>query len=218
MAQTRDPIGGFVFDPTPTTEIERAEAVFAPLTGAVRDLVDATIRTNVPDDEVRQAAADVAAIVDRLRASQLPGPAGVHYNDEGRAWNWGNAAVGRRNAIAPPLELVWNDDGLVHADLTLGAAYEGPPGLVHGGVSALLLDHIMGETASHRHTRTTFTGTLTMRYVRGTPLGPIRLEARIEGTEGRKVFVVASVLDAEGPTVEAHGVFVEPKWAAGLTP
>jgi len=218
VTRTRDVIGGFVHDSTPTAEIERVEAVFAPLTTAVRDLVDATIRTTVPDEEVRRAAADVAAIVERLRSRQLPGPAGVRYNDEGRAWNWGNAVVGRRNAVAPPLELVWDDDGLVHADLTLGAAYEGPPGLVHGGVSALLLDHIMGETASHRHTRTTFTGTLTMRYVRGTPLGPIRLEARIEGTEGRKVFVVASVLDAEGPTVEAHGVFVEPKWAAGLTP
>ena len=59
----------------------------------------------------------------------------------------------------------------MHADVVLGAAYEGPPGLVHGGVAAMLLDHLMGETASAGHSRVTLTGTLTMRYRRGTPSG-----------------------------------------------
>jgi acyl-coenzyme A thioesterase PaaI-like protein len=93
--------------------------------------------------------------------------------------------------------------------VVLGAAYEGPPGLVHGGVSALLLDHILGETASGRR-RTAFTGTLTMRYRRGTPLGPLRLEGRIVGEERRKIFVAGSISDADGVTVEAEGIFIQP--------
>lgn len=206
-------IGEFIHDETPTSEIERLEALYRPLADAVRDLVDATIRTTVDDDTIRQAQADVEALVARLRARQLDGPAGVRFNSEARAWNWGNAVVGQRNALAPPLELVRDADGLMHADVVLGAAYEGPPGLVHGGVSALLLDHLMGETASAGHSRVTLTGTLTMRYRRGTPLGPLRLEGRIDREDGRKVYVVATLADAEGVTVEADGVFIVPRWS-----
>ena len=229
-------VGGFVRDDTPTPEVDRREAVLASLAGTVRELVDAAIRTTVDDDEVHRVREEVAALVGRLRASQLPGPAGVRYNGELRAWNWGNAVVGAApasapppkrghhqggwhpprvvgaaNAIAPPLNVVHDSSGC-HADVVLGAAYEGPPGLVHGGVSAMLLDHIMGVTASAMR-RTTFTGTLTMRYRRGTPLGPLHLEASIVREEGRKVFVVASISDAEGVTVEADGVFIQPAGA-----
>ena len=206
-------IGEFVHDETPTTEIERLEAVYGPLADAVRDLVDATIRTTVDDETIRRTQAEVEALVARLRTRQLDGPAGVRFNSEARAWNWGNAVVGLRNALAPPLDLVRDPDGLMHADVVLGAAYEGPPGLVHGGVAALLLDHLMGETASSGHSRVTLTGTLTLRYRRGTPLGPLRLEGRIDREEGRKVYVVATLGDAEGVTVEADGVFIIPRWA-----
>lgn len=206
-------IGGFIHEEIPNDELDRIEAAYLPLTAAVRELVDATIRSTVPPEEAAVARAEVEAVVARLRKQQMPGPAGVRYNSEARAWNWGNAAVGARNAIAPPLEITHAESGLAHASVTLGAAYEGPPGLVHGGVTALLLDHIMGETAAAAFTRVTFTGTLTMVYRRGTPLGPLRLDARIDREEGRKVWVVASIGDAEGPTVEAEGVFIIPKWA-----
>lgn len=205
-------MNAFVFDDTPTSEVDRREQVCGPLADAVRDLVDATIRSTVEDDEIRAVQAEVEGLVARLRARQLEGPAGVRYNDDARAWNWGNAVVGKRNAIAPPLEIVHDPSGVVHADVVLGAAYEGPPGLVHGGVSALLLDQVMGETASAM-TRVAMTGTLTMRYRRGTPLGPLRIEGRIDREEGRKIHVVAHVADAEGPTVEAEGVFIVPRWA-----
>ena len=206
-------IGGFSHDEIPNDELDRIEAAYGPLTEAVRELVDATIRSTVSPEEAGLALAEVEAVVARLRTAQIPGPAGVRYNSEGRAWNWGNAAVGLRNAIAPPLQITHVESGLAHATADLGAAYEGPPGLVHGGVTALLLDHLMGETAAAAFTRVTFTGTLTMRYVRGTPLGPLRLDARIDREEGRKVWVVATIGDADGPTVEAEGVFIIPKWA-----
>jgi acyl-coenzyme A thioesterase PaaI-like protein len=206
-------IGGFIQDEIPNDELDRIEASYGPLAAAVRELVDATIRSTVPPEEAALALAEVEAVVKRLRAQQIPGAAGVRFNSEGRAWNWGNAVVGLRNAIAPPLEIVHVRSGLAHASVTLGAAYEGPPGLVHGGATALLLDHIMGETAAAAFTRITFTGTLTMVYRRGTPLGPLRLDARIDREEGRKVWVVASIGDDEGPTVEAEGIFIIPKWA-----
>ena len=49
-----------------------------------------------------------------------------------------------------------------------------------------------------------------MRYRRGTPLGPLHLEASIVREEGRKIFVAGSISDAGGVTVEADGVFIQP--------
>lgn len=193
-------------------EVDEIEARYGPLAEAVRHLVDATIRSRVGDDVVDDAIAQVQEITERLRADQLDGPAGVNYNATGRAWNWGNAAIGLRNAAAPPMEVVHDPDGRMHADVYLGAAYEGPPGCAHGGVSALLLDHIMGVTASGL-TRVTLTGTLTLRYVNPLPLGDVRLDAWISGEEGRKVFVDATIKGAAGVALEAHGIFIIPKWS-----
>ena len=137
----------FIHDETPTDEVDRREKAVSGLADAVRDLVDATIRSTVPDDELAAVQAEVAALAARLRRQQLPGSAGVRYNSEGRSWNWGNAVVGRGNAVAPPVDIVHDGFGNAHAEMTLGAAYEGPPGMVHGGMSALMLDQIMGVMA-----------------------------------------------------------------------
>ena len=61
-------------------------------------------------------------------------------------------------------------NGDVWSDFHLGAAYEGPPGLVHGGVSAMILDQILGEAAGAGG-KPGMTGTLTLTYRQGTPLG-----------------------------------------------
>lgn len=201
----------FLHEDIPTAEVERLEAVHRPLADSVRDLVEATIQTTVGEEEVARARAEIDAVVARLRASRIDGPAGVRYNSESRTWSWGNAVVGERNAVAPPLEVV-KGDGSVHAETVLGVRYEGPPGMVHGGVAAMLLDHLMGVVASAGK-RLTMTGTLTMRYRRATPLGPVRLEGRIDREEGRKIFVVATIADPEGVTVEAEGTFIVPSWA-----
>jgi hypothetical protein len=57
------------------------------------------------------------------------------------------------------------------------------------------------------------TGTLTLRYRRGTPLGDLHVEAHIDRADGIKTYAVGHIADAEGVTVEAEGVFILPKWA-----
>ena len=105
-------------------------------------------------------------------------------------------------------------EGRVSADFHLGAAYEGPPGHVHGGVSAMILDHVLGEAASvDRQPR--FTGTITMRYVRPTRLGELRTEAIRLRTDGVKTYCTGHLADADGVTVEAEGVFITPRWLRG---
>ena len=123
--------------------------------------------------------------------------------------SWGNAVIGIRNALAPPVITGCDDTGRVSADFHLGAAYEGPPGHVHGGVSALILDHALGEAASPDG-KPRFTGSITVRYLRATRLGPLHAEAAITRNDGVKTFCAGHISDAEGVTVEAEGVFITP--------
>ncbi|MCW2751281.1 MAG: thioesterase [Aeromicrobium sp.] len=197
-----------------TAEVDAAEQLYGGLTDDIRGVLDVGIRTRVAADRVVAARALVQQATQILAEDAPPEPAGIHFNAEGRSWNWGNAVVGLRNAIAPPVVLTWDEDGTVRSEVDLGVAYEGPPGCVHGGVSALLLDHLMGETASGRHTRLIVTGTLTLRYEIPLPLGRVRMEGRITDEDGRKITVTASIGPKDGtqPAVVATGLFIVPRW------
>jgi acyl-coenzyme A thioesterase PaaI-like protein len=83
---------------------------------------------------------------------------------------------------------------------------------VHGGVSALILDQVLGEAAGAGG-KPGMTGTLTLRYRRGTPLGDLRVEGWIDRVEGIKTFAKAHIIGPEGVTVEADGVMILPRWA-----
>lgn len=198
-------------------EIAREAAFYAPFTNAVRELVDVTIRTEVGEDEIRAAQAEVEAIVERLRKKQIDGAYGVRFRADGsRGRNWGNAVMGLRNPIAPPLEVKSDGAGRAWSDFRLGAAYEGPPGLTHGGVIALILDQVLGHAVSTSG-RPGMTGTLTIVYRQGTPLGDLRCEAWVDRRDGIKTWGKGRMLTADGEvTAEAEGVFILPKWARNL--
>lgn len=192
-------------------EIARLKAIYEPLADSVRELVDATIRTEVDADAVAAAKRDIDAALARLRSKQLDGAFGVRHTTSGESMGWGNAVIGIRNAFAPPVITRRDESGRVWGDFTLGAAYEGPPGHVHGGVAAMILDHLLGEAASPDR-KPRFTGSITVRYLRATKLGPLHVEAARTRTDGVKTFCSGHIADAEGVTVEAEGVFILPRW------
>ncbi|OMC27106.1 PaaI family thioesterase [Mycobacterium colombiense] len=198
-------------DQTPCIDFSQLESVYAPLAESVRRLLDISIRTEAGATAVAAAIARIDSAADELSDELLPGPFGVHRTPEGQTIAWGNAVVGLRNPVAPPLVIHHDPDGLVWSEFVLGAAYEGPPGTVHGGVCALVLDHVLGATA-HQPDKPAYTGTLTLRYRRPTQLGRrLRAEARVERVDGVKIFAVGHLADEDGVTVEAEGVFIQPK-------
>jgi acyl-coenzyme A thioesterase PaaI-like protein len=202
----------FGLDLITAEEYERQRALYGPLTDAMRKLIGAGIRTEVDEDTVREAQAAIEAATALLERKQRTASATVRHEGTGRPLAWANPAIGLRNAIAPPM-IIHHDDGRCWSEFSLSGAYEGPPGWVHGGICALVLDHILGEAASEGLTQPKFTGTITLRYLRGTPLGPLRAEAFVERTEGVKTFARGYLSDADGATVEAEGVFIRPAWA-----
>jgi acyl-coenzyme A thioesterase PaaI-like protein len=195
-------------------DVERLRGIYEPLTQSVRELIDATIRTEADADAVAAATAEIQAVTARLRSRQLDGPFGVRFGIDGSQMPWGNAVIGMRNPVAPPLTLTACANGGIGANFHLGAAYEGPPGHVHGGVAALILDHVLGEAAClGAHNQPRLTGTITLRYRRITKLGDLHVEAAAVRTEGVKTFATGYLSDADGVTVEAEGVFIQPRWA-----
>ncbi len=204
---------GWVIDPTTAEEVAAQETVYVPFTDRLRELVDLGIRSEVDLETIREAQTHVEAAIELLGQDVMEGSYGVRIGD-GFGRNWGNAIMGLRNATAPPLHIQTDKVSRSWVDFNLGAAYEGPPTMVHGGVLSLVLDHVFGAAAGADHTPH-MTGTLTLRYRRPTRLGvPLRAEAWIDRKEGRKSFVEGFVADEEGRTVEAEGIFIQPRrWA-----
>jgi len=203
----------FGFDVISAEEYDRQRVLYEPLTDAIRRLIDAGIHTDVDEATAREAQAAVEAVAATLEQKRRTVTTTLRHEDTGRPLAWANPAVGVRNAIAPPMVIHHEPDGRAWSEFTLSGAYEGPPGWVHGGICALVLDHILGEAASDGLTKPKFTGTITVKYLRGTPLGQLRAEAFIERTEGVKTYARGYLIDAEGTTVEAEGVFIQPAWA-----
>jgi acyl-coenzyme A thioesterase PaaI-like protein len=198
-------------DEWPTTDLSKLEMLYGPLAESIRRLVDISIRTTADPATVAAAKLKIDSATGELNASAQSGPFGVQRKPDGSTIAWGNAVIGVRNPVAPPLLIRREPDGQVWSEFVLGAPYEGPPGHVHGGVCALILDHVLGATAHQPH-RPAYTGTLILRYLRKTELGiPLRAEAHVERVDGAKTFSTGLIGDEEGPTVEAEGIFIHPK-------
>ena len=199
-------------------EAAEHDRVLGALTRATRALADAQLRTEVDLDEASEVTAEIEALTARLlvkatrTARWAPSSARRARGAQPRQRRrWGCATRSRPSTWTP--EGV-DEDKHVHAELHLGALYEGPPGLVHGGVSALILDQMLGEAAAVGG-GPGMTGRLTMHYRRPTPLGDLADSRRwLESTTGRKTIVKGELGTPTGNvTVEAEGLFILPRWA-----
>ncbi|HWU21385.1 MAG TPA: PaaI family thioesterase [Nocardioides sp.] len=130
------------------------------------------------------------------------------WNGEGVARH--DPVTGPENAIAPPLHLCGMPDGSVEGRVTLGMPYQGPPGCVHGGISALLLDHALGMANHWGPGPSGMTGTLTLRYEHTTPLyEELTIRAQQQSHDGRKIRTTAQLTSADGTVcVTADAIFI----------
>lgn len=115
------------------------------------------------------------------------------------------------NALAPPLA-IRTEDGESVSDTVLALQYQGPPGRVHGGIVALMLDQVLGNAAHATGLPPSFTRELTITYDAATPLDrPIRVVGRIDRVEGRKRFMSGEILVDGVPSARARGLWISPR-------
>jgi acyl-coenzyme A thioesterase PaaI-like protein len=173
------------------------------LVRAARELVEAVVLTDVDDGERAAAAADLRGVAERLRARRRAGSVLLVRHDDGRIEHLTQAGSGRLNPQAPdivfdglcappsepvPVELV--------ARCTLTPSFGGPPGRVHGGQVAALLDEVVGFAAFVAGAPG-MTVNLTVRYHRATPHStPLEVRARLDRIDGRKRWASGEVVAA----------------------
>lgn len=181
------------------------------LAAAIRELTAAHIDTTASEEELaaltqqtRELTAAVkAAPSGRTRAGFGKLPAS---NTE-RAYLDTSPVIGMANPNAPPLKM-WVEAETIHASATFGAAYEGPPGHVHGGYLAAMFDDVLGaaQTATGNPG---MTASLTVKYRQPAPLErEVRFRGWLESVEGRKIRALATAHVGEVLCAEAEGLFV----------
>ena len=176
----------------------------------VRRIIDALMMTKAAEDDLSTAADTleyVATILEQYPRGRLYEFAESAVAADPYAFFDHSPVMGMANPLAAPLKLEVRD-GVVYGSVRFGAAYEGPPGSVHGGYVACAFDEVLGLAQSVGG-NPGMTGTLTVRYRRPTPLlTDLRFEARLDRTERRKIFCSGELYAPDGLCAEAEGIFI----------
>lgn len=126
---------------------------------------------------------------------------------------------GRSSPWGLDLHIVREGDEAV-GRLTLRAAHEGAPNRSHGGIVAALFDDLYGFVLTIMR-QPAFTGELSVRYERGTPIGvPLECRVRLDQIDRRKLLMSGELSDAEGVIARSRATFIAIDLARfrGLTP
>ena len=181
----------------------------AALATSLRALIDATMTIEAVDGEtLLDIAREVDQLTVRLGGGRAEGP-GYQPRDHGD-YLPRSPIVGEASPLSPRID--WAAvDGAVEGRGVFGAAYEGPPGYVHGGWIACAFDEMLG-IANINAGHPGMTARLTIHYRRPTPLfREVRFRAWVDRTEGRRIMSRAEVWADDVLTAEADGVFVQPR-------
>jgi acyl-coenzyme A thioesterase PaaI-like protein len=179
---------------------------------AVRRLMDAAVLTAAEDEERTLAAKEIEAIAARLEdAGFRDSMQSRDVESMRRGDRPYSPVIGEANPIAPPMTVRMLDDATVVGECTMRPIHEGPPGAIHGGWVATLLDQLLGHaTTASGHPG--FTAELTVRYRRPTPYNvPLSLRGRTDDVDGRRIRASAEIVVDDVVTAEASALFLKPR-------
>lgn len=200
---------GQTFEPVPVPELPPADPDLDRAVSELRRLRDATAALAHSDVELGDIADQLAEVADALEPRVPTEAKRLENLWTGAGTRRSNPVGGQENPIAPPVHFFGCDDGSVRAEVTLGPVYQGPPGCVHGGISALIIDHMMGF-ANHWGGRFGMTAHYEIDYRSPTPLlEPLTFRAWVDEVDGRKTWTNATIHTGDRLCVEARGLFLE---------
>jgi len=108
------------------------------------------------------------------------------------------------------LQFFSNEDQKIICLPRVGDSFEGPPGFLHGGIIATLLDEAMSKAVRVRGV-TAMTRQMEIEYLRPVHSGTAtRIEGWLVRSEGRKYWTEAKILDEKHHVLAtARGLFIE---------
>ncbi len=195
-----------------TTEPSGRRVEARRLADAARRVIHGLVVTDAAEDDLRHAADQLEAVASLFDSSAIQSI----YEGFAEAANSGDPhgffdhspMLGRANPLAPPISLRVGGERSMEGLVTFGAAYEGPPGCVHGGYVAAAFDEVLGAAQSLSG-QPGMTGRLTIHYRSPTPLHEeLRMVGRFDRVEGRKIFASGTLHAGDRLCAEAEGLFI----------
>ena len=201
LGECFDPVAIGVVEPS-EPELDLAVDELRRIRDAIAGIAGSAVRLDDVSEKLREAA--------DLLESRVPDPRDrLKTLWEGDGNRRTNPVGGMENPIAPPLRVFGRNDGAVYGELVLGPAYQGPPGCVHGGVSSLIIDHLMGF-ANAWAGRYGMTAHYELDYRSPTPLlEPLLFTCWVDEFDGRKTWTRATIHTRDRLCVEAHALFLQ---------
>ena len=144
-----------------------------------------------------------------MRMEQEPGAAAQDPNAVAKPPNV-CFGCGQANAAGMHLEFSFDEERrTVLGTFSLGERYQGAPGIIHGGIVALVLDEALSKASRFYGVRAV-TAELNVEYLRPVRVGEeIRVEARQERSEGQQLYHAGEIRDGKGRVLaRARGRFV----------
>ena len=182
------------------------------LASAMRVVIGRLVQSIAPEEELRTAADALERYAKQLaRHPRLKRYEG--YAESATAGNVGaffdqSPMIGLSNPLAPPIRIEKTGERSAVGSVTFGAAYEGPPGSVHGGFVSAAFDEVLGYVQSLSGSPG-FTGTLTTKYRSPTPLHtPLEFRCELNRQEGRKIFASGRAFAGDTLCAEAEAIFI----------
>ena len=175
--------------------------------------------SHAPDEVLEEATAHIREAVEALRPWLQKGEGwsaiSLASNTSKLVWSEDDLTAvmpyspvtGKRNPIAPPIRM-WKQGSEVCGEVTFSPTYAGPPDSVHGGIIAAVFDEVL-SMANVITGKAGFTGTLTIKYHRKTPLNtPIELWGVNVRQDGRKQISRGEMRVNGEVTASAEGLFI----------
>ena len=181
----------------------------------VRVVFDELLATSAPVEELERTRVIISQAVSLLKSRphshDYEGPAEGSLAPMNSFLDR-SPIIGAINPLSVPMRMDIEGDGgsesIVVGHATFPAAYEGPPGCVHGGFIAAYFDEVLGMAQSLSG-NPGMTVNLTVDYRAPTPLKqPVVFRGRVVSIDGRKISVAGTLHHGETLCAEAKGLFV----------
>jgi acyl-coenzyme A thioesterase PaaI-like protein len=193
-------------------QIHRQRAAVADLGSALREAIVAQVANEVSPANLAEAAKLARQITSLLSGGRRDLTQVASVDSLPEAIRYFSPVTGLGNPMSPPLVFGREGDKVV-VMATLDRRFEGPPGFVHGGVTGLMLDEVLGQAGTQAG-RWGMTAFLNIKYRRALPLDTeLEFTAHIDWIDGRKTHAVGGIALASDPSVlyvEAEALFIEP--------
>ena len=188
------------------------------LAAALRTLYAEIVTCDAPDEIFHEIAVTTESFVKKLekyprRVRVIAEKLEDEIRIEDNRINYGDLIhfspmSGPANPIAPPMTVFKEDDSTIGGRVTFSAAYEGGPGLVHGGAIASAFDEILGITQSLSGMGG-MTGILKVRYRNPCPLQTeLRMKGRIHQIVDRRIVARATLHNKDVLVADGEATFI----------